>query len=401
MRILTLMKEGAAVRPNAKEFTDKLAKSRITLWVTLLATIAFIMWAWLADIDKITRAPGVVIASLRTQIVQSEEGGILESLLVKEGDSVERGQLLAKLESVRTGAAYLEARARAAALAAIVARLRAEVLGGEPQFPAEVVPYPEFRANQMVLLKKRRAAINQDVAALEVMAGLVQKELDMNKPLLESGDVSMTDVLRLERQLADLHAQITNKKNKYFQDSQAELSKALEDLTAVEQTMAQKKDQLDHAELRAPVNGVVKNVRVTTRGGVIRPGEEVMEIVPGEDDLVVEARVSPADIAFIAIGMHATVKIDAYDYTIYGDLPGKLTYISPDTLKVDLREGEPPYYRAQIRTEGRRFRGRPSADLEIQPGMTATIEVKTGSNTVLHYLAKPVVKTLAESLGER
>jgi adhesin transport system membrane fusion protein len=233
------------------------------------------------------------------------------------------------------------------------------------------------------------------------MAGLLKQELALNQPLLASGDVSRTDVLRLQRQLADLQSQITNKRNKYFQDAQAELGKVQEELAGVEQMLAQRKNQLEQTELRAPLRGVVKNVRITTRGGVIRPGEEVMQIVPLEDDLVIEAKVSPADIAFLKRGLDATVKIDAYDYTVYGDLPGTLTYISADTLNEDLKQNELPYYRVQVKAKGRQFSGRPNEVLEIQPGMTATVEIKTGSNTVLQYLAKPVVKTLSESLGER
>jgi adhesin transport system membrane fusion protein len=140
---------------------------------------------------------------------------------------------------------------------------------------------------------------------------------------------------------------------------------------------------------------------VTTRGGVIRPGEEVMQIVPLEEDLVIEAKVSSSDIAFIKTGMKATVKIDAYDYTIYGDLTGTLSYISPDTLTENLQQGEQPYYRVQIKTDGRKFSGRPDQKLDIQTCMTSMVEIKTGSNTVLNYLAKPVVKTLNQSLGER
>ena len=292
-------------------------------------------------------------------------------------------------------------RAKSAGLTATVARLRAEVFGGEPEFPGMLGSYPQFRENQLVLFRKRKAAIDEEVSALQTLLGLARRELEMTEPLLKTGDVSRTEVLRLERQVAEIGSQITNKRNRYFQDAQAELSKALEDLAAVEQTMAQRITQVDQTELRAPLHGVVKNVRITTRGGVIRPGEEVMQIVPLEDDLLVEARVMPADIAFIKPGLSATVKIDAYDYTIYGDLPGKLVYISPDTLTEDLRQGEQPYYRVRVRTEGRRFSGRPNDDLEIQPGMTATVEIRTGTNTVLKYLTKPVVKTLSEALRER
>jgi adhesin transport system membrane fusion protein len=321
--------------------------------------------------------------------------------MVKDGDIVDRGQILVRLEKARSEASYLEARAKSAGLTATVARLRAEVFGGDPVFPPMLANYPQFRDNQMVLFTKRKAAIEEEVTALQILLGLAQRELEMTQPLLKTGDVSRTEVLRLERQVAEIGAQITNKRNRYFQDAQAELSKALEDLAGIEQTMAQRMTQVDQTELRAPLHGVVKNVRITTRGGVIRPGEEVMQIVPLEDDLLVEARVMPADIAFIKPGLSATVKIDAYDYTIYGDLPGKLTYISPDTLTEDLRQGEQPYYRVRVRTEGRRFSGRPNEDLEIQPGMTATIEIRTGSNTVLKYLTKPVVKTFSEALRER
>jgi adhesin transport system membrane fusion protein len=261
--------------------------------------------------------------------------------------------------------------------------------------------YPEFRQNQMLLFSKRQAAIREDIDALQGMIALAQKELEMTTPLLKTGDVSQTDVMRLQRQVAELKSQVTNKRNKYFQDAQTELSKAQEDLAGVQQNMVQRKSQLELTELRAPVHGVVKNVRITTLGGVIRPGEEVMQIVPLEDSLIVQAKLSPADIAFVKTGMQARVKIDAYDYTVYGDLAGKLTYISADTLSEDLRQGEQPYYRVQVQTIGRQFSGKPHEQLEIQPGMTATIEIRTGERTVLQYLTKPVTKTLTQSLGER
>lgn len=255
----------------------------------------------------------------------------------------------------------------------------------------------------MLLLKKRRSAIQEEVQALEDVKVLVLKELDMTRPLLKTGDVSMTDVLRLERQVTDIQAQITNRRNKYFQDAQAEMSKAQEDLESAEQIMAQRRDQLNQTELKAPLHGVVKNVRVTTLGGVLRPGDEVMQIVPLEEDLVVEAKVSPVDIAFIKPGLEATIKIDAYDYSIYGTLSGKLIFISPDTLSenLNLQQGEQPYYRVRVQTNGRKFSGSADKELDIQPGMTATVEVKTGSNTVLHFLVKPIFKTLSQAFRER
>jgi len=374
---------------------------RIIVWITAACLVIFLAWAQWASLDQVTRASGAVIPSSKTQIIQSQDGGTIESLMVTEGAIVEAGAPLVRFERTRFEAGYLETRAKYAGLLATVTRLRAEVLGTELKFPPDLDDYPEFRSNQSQLFTKRKAALNEEIAALENMRRLAKEELDMTQPLVKTGDVSKTEVLRLQRQVADLQAQITNKRNKYFQDAQAELNRAQEDLAGVQQNMAQRKNQLELTELKAPVRGIVKNVRITTLGGVIRPGDEVMQIVPLEDDLMIQAKVSPTHIAFLKLGQQVRVKIDAYDYTIYGDLSGKLTYISADTLTEDLRQGEQPYYRAQVRTDGRRFSGRPDEDLEIQPGMTATIEVKTGERTVWQYLVKPVLKTFSTSMGER
>lgn len=374
---------------------------RLAVWSIAGVLLIFALWAHWAVIDQITRAPGAVIASSKTQVIQSMDGGTIEALHVKEGDTVEANQVLVQFDKTRPEAAYLESRAKMVSLMAAVSRLQAEVLGKPLKFDPLLKSYPDIQQAQSELYSKRQSAIREEIEALDGMIALAQKELTMTEPLLKSGDVSYTDVLRLQRQVADLKAQKTNRRNKYFQDAQAELSKAQEDLAGVEQNLAQRKSQVDLTELRAPVRGVVKNVRITTQGGVVRPGEEVMQIVPLEDDLVVQARVAPSDIAFIRVGQTATVKIDAYDYTVYGDLSGKVTYISADTLSEELRQGEQPYYRVMVRTDGRRFSARAQDDLDIQPGMTATIEVKTGQRTVLQYLLKPVTKTLTQSLGER
>jgi adhesin transport system membrane fusion protein len=210
---------------------------------------------------------------------------------------------------------------------------------------------------------------------------------------------SRAEVLKLQRQVAEIQGQITNRKN--FQDAQAELTKAQEDLEAAEQLLAQRKEQWAYTEVRAPMDGVVRNVRLTTRGGVAKPGDEILQIVPVEDDLIIEAKVRPADIAFIKPGLPATVKLDAYDYSIYGSLLGTVSYISADTLNEETREGVQPYYRVQIKTSSRSLSSRRNERLEIQPGMTATVEIKTGSKTVWRYLTKPITKTMDESLGER
>jgi adhesin transport system membrane fusion protein len=374
---------------------------RLGIWGGAAALALFVVWAAYAKVDQHTRAQGQIIATSRTQIIQAPDGGVLEELLVHEGDVVQRGQLLARLERTKTEAAYRETHARQGALSAAVGRLQAELYGTPLRFGPEAEDYPDFRANQTALLHKRRIAVDQEISALQRMHAIAKRELNMTQPLLQSGDVSLADVLRIERQMAELEGQMTNRRNKFQQDSQAELTKAEEELAAVRQSLVQRQEQLTNTELRAPLNGTVKNVRVTTRGGVLRPGDELLQIVPIDDALLVEARVKPADVAFLAPGQSVNIKIDAYDYTVYGSLDGSLMYISADTLSEDMRQGEQAYYRVQVKTASPRFSRRPKESLQLQPGMTATVEIKTGSNTVLKYLLKPIVKTLDESLSER
>ena len=371
-------------------------RGSLVIWISLLALLCFFVWASQAELEQITRAPGQIIASGRTQVIQASDGGVLQSLMVKEGDTVERGQVLALLDRQKLRASYQETRSRELALRATVSRLQAEVVGSEPTFAAENEGYPQFRANQLALLQKRRASINEEIASLRKLLELAQRELAMTAPLVTTGDVSQADVLKLERQVADLQAQITNRQNKYLQDTQTDLSRAEEELAGVQQMLAQRADLLSRTELRAPMRGVVKNIRMNTIGGTLKPTEELMQIVPIENELLVEARIRPTDIAFIHTGQTASVKIDAYDYTLYGWLEGKVSYLSPDTLTEDLRQGEQAYYRMQVRADDKRF-----AKQVREPGMTVTVEVKTGKNTVLRYLAKPIVKTMREAMVEK
>jgi len=374
---------------------------RMLIWGSALAIAGFLIWANWAELDQITRANGQVIASSRNQVIQAPDGGVLAALPVREGVEVKRGDLLVRFDRTRTEAGYLESEVKAAALRASVARLNAEIFDGEPQFPPELDNYPEFRATQLALFNKRQAAVREEIGALEQSQELINEELEMNLPLLKSGDVSRAEVLKLQRQAADIQGQITNRRNKYLQEIQTDLAKSQEDLAGVLQVLAQRKEQLDHTELHSPMDGVVRNVRLTTLGGVARPGEEIMQIVPLNDDMVIEAKVRPADIAFVRPGLPASVKLDAYDYTIYGTLMGEVIYISADTLNEEVRGTEQPYYRVQIKTSVDNLVGRGNERIDIQPGMTATVEIKTGSNTVLRYLTKPITKTISESLGER
>ena len=374
---------------------------RVLIWGSALAIVGFLLWAAWAELDQITRANGQVIASSRNQIIQSPEGGVLAEMPVREGAQVKRGQLLARFDKTKTEAGYLESAAKAAGLMATVSRLNAEIFGGKPKFLKELDNYPEFRANQLALFNKRQSAVRDEISALEKSMKLIKEELEMNMPLLKTGDVSRADILRLQRQVADIEGQITNRRNKYLQECQTDLGKAQEDLAGIMQIVAQRKEQLDFTEVRSPMDGIVRNVRLTTLGGVAKPGEEIMQIVPVDDDLIIEAKVKPADIAFVKPGLPATVKLDAYDYSIYGTLEGEVTYISADTLDVDVRNNEQPYYRVQIKTSIHNLVGKKNERIDVQPGMTATVDIKTGKKTVLNYLTKPITKTISESMGER
>jgi adhesin transport system membrane fusion protein len=358
-------------------------------------------WAAWAELDQITRASGQVIASSRNQVIQSPEGGVLAEMLVREGDAVKRGQLMARFDKTKAESGFMEGQSKAMALTATVSRLNAEVFGGKPKFPPELDDYPEFKANQLALFNKRQSAVNDEVSALTKSMKLIKEELEMTMPLLKTGDVSRSEVLKLQRQVVDIEAQITNRRNKYLQDSQTELNKAEEDLAGVTQVVKQRKEQLDYTEIRSPMDGVVRNIQLTTLGGVAKPGEEIMQIVPVDDDLIVEVKVKPADIAFVKPGLPATVKLDAYDYSIYGSLDGEVTYISADTLNEAVRGNDQPYYRVQIKTSIRNLVGKKSERIDVQPGMTATVDIKTGRKSVLNYLTKPITKTISESMGER
>lgn len=375
--------------------------SRRVIWGILLVLAAFFSWAWWAELEEVTRAPGSVISSSRTQVVQTQDGGVLEALLVKEGDIVIPGQPLARIDRTRAEANYLEARAEVASLSATAARLRAELLDTDITFMPLLDDYADIRTSQQALLESNRQSLAEELRWLEQMQALAEEEMAMNAPLVKSGDVSRSELLRLERQVAELGSSISAARNERRQENQARLSETVQQLEAARQTLAQRRSVLAQTEIYSPMRGVIKNIAITTLGGVYRAGDEVMEIVPLEDNLLVEAKVSPRDIGFLSTGYPATVKIDAYDYTIYGDLSGELVFISADTVTDEQSQDQAPYYRVRVRTDGRAFSASPEQPLDIQPGMTATVEIKTGERTVLEYLTKPVIKTLSESLGER
>ena len=379
-----------------------LNQSSLVIYGIVIFFVFAIGWSFWANLDQVSRAPGQVIPTGRIQVIQSTDGGQISRILVREGDRVEKGQLLVTLEDIKLRAAVGESEGKVASLRSSMARIDAELFDRPLAFPPEVQAFPDFVANQTMLYNKRRQALQDQLTSLRKMLGLMKQELDMNMPLLEQGDVARADVLRLQRSVADIESQIINVRNKYVQDLQAEYTKTEEDLVTAREMLAQRRDALKDTKIVAPADGIVKNIKLTTLGGVLRPSDEVMTIVPTGDELIVESKMSPKDIAYVRTGQTASVKFDAYDSAIYGSALGKVTYVSPDTLAEQTPQGESLYYRVHIEVDTSPMKPHlPGEKIEIQPGMTAMAEIQTGKNTVWHYLTKPINKTMGEAMTER
>lgn len=368
-----------------------------------LALAGFVTWAQWAELDQVTRAPGRVVPFARVQVVQSEEGGAISAIHVREGDRVTAGQLLVELDTVQVTARVAEARAQVAALRSRKARIDAELFNRPLVFPAGLTDYPEFTANQRSLYARRQAALAAEVGSLRNMADLQQQELDLNLPLVETGDVARSEIIRMQRAIVDTEGRISNIRAQYLRELQTEFAQTEEELVSAEQLLAQREDSLRSASLVAPTDGIVKNVRLTTVGGVLRPGDEVLQIVPTGQQLIVEAQVPPRDIAFVQLGQRARVNFDAFDSAIYGSGDGEVVLISPDTLSEEREDGTVnTYYRVNLEVDTASMRPRDAGEtVDLQPGMTATAEILTGSQTVWEYITKPILRTTRQSLQER
>jgi len=360
-----------------------------------------VAWAAYAQVDQVTRAPAQLIAAARTQLVQSADAGVITQLHVREGDEVKAGQLLVTLEKERASAAVSDSSAKVAALRITLVRLGAEALGKRLRFPADLRQHTDYIRNQTALYESRQTAFREDVEALSNIKKLAKRELAINETLEKTGDVSRVEILRLQRGVADIQAQLSSRRNKYFQDIQAETAKTQEELSSQTEQLRDRTQMLEHTELVASLDGIINNIRINTVGGVVRAGETVMELLPTGHDLIAEAKISPADISFITIDQAASVKVDAYDSSIYGALKGRVSYISPDVVAEDTRQGPTTHYRVHIRIVGHEFTGAKAAQIKLRPGLTGSVDIKALERSVLSYLTKPVTKTLSNAFGER
>ena len=382
-------------------YTTRLNPAWIIVGSLLLVIIPFFTWATYARVDQISHAQGQVIATAKTQEIQSANDGVIEKIYVREGQPIKKGERLVLLERSQSQAAYDDSSAKVAALQATLTRLRAEVYGKPLIFSAQARQYPEFLDNQTALFHRRQQALNDEISALNDSLKLAQEELNLNLPLLEHGDIGATEIIRLKRQIADLKGQVSNKRNKYFQDSQADMTKAEEELSTKGQELADRTVTLERTAINAPMDAIVKNIVLTTKGARVKSGDLILELVPSGDQLIIEAKMKPSDISFVKQGQDAAIKLDAYDYSIYGIFHGKVKYISPDTLSEKTPEGEKHYFRVLIALEQTQLVSKSGKQVNIAPGMSAQIDIITGDRSVLSYLTKPITKTFSESFHER
>jgi len=375
------------------------------VWMTfgtlLLVIVPFFGWASYARLDQISHAKGQVIAAARTQEIQSAIDGVVEKIYVHEGDHVKKGDPLIMLEKSQAQAAYEDRKAKVAALQATLVRLRAEVYDKPLVFSPSIQEYPEFVENQTALFHRRQQALNDDLSALNESLSLAKEELGLNLPLLKRGDIGATEIIKLKRQIAELKGKISNTRNKYFQDSQTDMTRAEEDLSTKEQELADKTIMLERTMISASMDAIVKNIIVTTQGAKVRSGEVILELVPFGDKLIVEAKMRPSDISFVKRGQKVAIKLDAYDYSIYGIFNGKVKYISPDTLIEKTARGEEYYFRVLIVLDQTQLITKNGKKIDISPGMTAQVDIVTGNRSVLTYLSKPIIKTFSEAFHER
>jgi adhesin transport system membrane fusion protein len=382
------------------DLTGRTRGPSLIIWLVAAAVVLFLVWASFASLDEIVRAEGEVVSESRPQIVQNLEGGILAELLVAEGDQVEPGQILARLQGTQFQAKVEDLRGRLAA--AEVRRLRFEAeMAGQDEFivPVDLAGMAaNIVQSEQALLVARLADYQSRVAGAQAIVTETQRELETMEDLYAREIAALIEVTRARKANSDAEARLAEIVTGTELERASDYSVTLQEISTLRQDMRLAEDQLARTIITSPMRGVVNNLGVTTIGGVIRPGEEIFQIIPLGDALYVEARVKPADIANVRAGQQATVKLSAYDYTIYGTFPAEVTFISADTFQDERRSDLPPHYRVTLRVDMGHLTERQQG-IEMRPGMQATVELHTGEKTVLDYLTRPLYRG-SEALRE-
>ena len=375
------------------EFTGKMRGPSAIIWLIGASVLIFLLWAKFAWIDEIVRADGAVVSASPPQIIQNLEGGILAELLVTEGQEVEPGQVLARLRDTQFQTTVDDLNDQI--MAADIKRLRLEAeMAGLSVFevpPDIAARNADIVASEESLLAARQADyISRTESAARIMAE-TQREQDVMEDLLAREIAALIEVTRARNANAEAQAKLDDLVTGAELDRASEYSKTLQDLATLRQNLRIAQDQLSRTVVTSPMRGIVNNMGITTIGGVVRPGEEMFQIIPLGDELFIEARVKPEDIANIVPGQDATIKLSAYDYTIYGSLDATVTVISADTFPDERRADLPPHYKVTLRVDLLHLTDR-QRQIELRPGMMASVELHTGAKTVLQYLTKPLYR---------
>lgn len=410
------------------------------LILTALFFVCAIWWASQTELDEVTRGEGKVIPSSKIQIVQNLEGGILSEVLVSEGEIVEKGEVLVRIDDTRFSSSFMESKLKYWELLARASRLESEAQGEALTLPEKLLEErPELAAAERRLYETRQRELESNIDILEQQARqrqqelaetqaklnklrtsyeLSNEELKMSEPLVSVGVISEVEILRLKRTVNDLRGEmettrlaiprirsslsevrqkIEDVRVRFQSEAASQLSEVQAELGRTQTTITSAKDRVSRTQVRAPVKGKINRLMINTVGGVIQPGEDIVEIVPVDDSLLIEAHIRPSDIAFLRPGQNAMIKFTAYDFSIYGGLPATLERISADTIT---NEEDESFYLIYLRTE-KNYIDSSKGPLEIIPGMTVTVDILTGKKTVLDYLLKPILKAKNEALRER
>ncbi len=419
---------------------DELPLHRHLQLLTIVGCIIiFLIWATFAKLDQVTRGEGKVIPSSEIQEIQHQEGGTVEAILVKEGERVQMGQILLRLNNVGAQSDLGASEQKYGGLQAKMVRLQAEASDKEPVFSdalTKSVPdsvsqeMSTYRSDKLKLdsqidvlrtqLNQREQEVNEittKITDTNHVIDLAQDEINMVSPLVDRGSAPKRDLLQMDQQMAEhrtdlnglqaalpraraaveeARARLNDATTQFRAQAQADLAQTQIDMQTIGQTLGGLEDKKARTEIRSPVDGIVKDLKVNTVGGVVKPGETVAEVVPTNDTLLVEAKVKPSDIAFIYPGQKATIKLTAYDFSIYGGLPGEVADISADSITDEKGNS---FYRVKVRTKMTTIRHE-GQNLPIIPGMVTTVDILTGHRTVMEYMLKPLIKTVDSALHE-
>lgn len=386
---------------NSITASDKARTGRRIIWLVAVIVASFLVWAAYAPLDEFVRGSGKVVPVKKNQVLQNLEGGIVNEIYVTEGDTVEAGQLLVKLDETRFQSAFQELQDREWALSVRLARLKAEQDGS-----SDFVPDPELLRlagdhadSEIQLFRARRDELRSNVANLEEEVALKVREVEMLRSMAERSAVPEIDLIRAEQAAVDVQSRLAAIVTEFESSRTQEYSEVLTNLQQVEEQLRGKEDQLVRTNMISPIHGIVNKVSATTIGGVVKPGEPLLEILSSEEQLRVEGRIDPRDIGFVYAGMPAAIMLPAFDFSIYGTLSGEVVHVGADTVVDENDREQRPYYEVFIELQSTTLEG-PTDAVEIRPGMQAEIALQSGQKTVLQYLLKPLFKT-TEALSER